>query len=105
MSGHFGEGDPLCLPSPRPVLTPLGTAQVNQSAAELLIALSITSDANTKSQCALALGYLSELTRVKNGIVASMLLLSLNLEDKIDVATRSIESLLFLFFCSCTVYL
>jgi len=59
---------------------------VNQNSAELLIALSITSDSNTQAQCALALGYLSELTIVKNGIVASLLLLSLNLEEKIASA-------------------
>lgn len=54
---------------------------VQQGAGELLIALSITSDPNTQSQCALALGYLSELTKVNDGVVASLLLLSLNLEE------------------------
>lgn len=60
---------------------PCREALVQQGAGELLIALSITSDPNTQSQCALALGYLSELTKVNNGVVASLLLLSLNLED------------------------
>jgi hypothetical protein len=54
---------------------------VQQGAGELLIALSITSDPNTQAQCALALGYLSELTKVSDGVVASLLLLSLNLEE------------------------
>eukprot|EP01032_Pedospumella_encystans_P014519 gene14519-16666_t len=54
---------------------------VKQGAGELLIALSITSDPITQAKCALALGYLSELTKVNNGVVASLLLLSLNLEE------------------------
>jgi hypothetical protein len=54
---------------------------VNQGACELLIALSITSDANTQAHCATALAYLSEITKVQKGVVASLLLLSLSLED------------------------
>jgi hypothetical protein len=54
---------------------------VNQGACELLIALSITSDANTQAHCATALAYLSEITKVHKGVVASLLLLSLSLED------------------------
>lgn len=54
---------------------------VNQGACELLIALSITSDANTQAHCATALAYLSEITKVQKGVVASLLLLSLSLEE------------------------
>jgi len=54
---------------------------VNQGACELLIALSITSDSNTQAHCGTALAYLSEITKVHKGVVASLLLLSLNLED------------------------
>jgi hypothetical protein len=57
---------------------------VQQGAGELLIALSITSDPNTQAHCALALGYLSELTKVNDGVVASLLLLSLNMEETQD---------------------
>ena len=55
---------------------------VNQGACELLIALSITSDSNTQAQSATALAYLSEITKVKKGVVASLLLLSLSLEEQ-----------------------
>jgi hypothetical protein len=54
---------------------------VNQGACELLIALSITSDSNTQAHCATALAYLSEITKVQKGVVASLLLLSLSLEE------------------------
>lgn len=56
-------------------------ALVNQGTTELLIALSVTSNASTKAHCALALGYVSELTKVDNGVVASLLLLALRIEE------------------------
>ena len=54
---------------------------VQQNSAELLIALSQKADVNTQSQCALALGYLSELTKINDGIVSSLLTLSISLEE------------------------
>lgn len=54
---------------------------IKQSAMELLIALSTTSDARTQAQCSMAIGYLSEMSVVSDGVVASSLLLSLSLED------------------------
>jgi hypothetical protein len=54
---------------------------IKQSAMELLIALSTTSDARTQAQCSMAIGYLSEMSIVSDGVVASSLLLSLSLED------------------------
>jgi hypothetical protein len=55
---------------------------VAQGACELLIALSLTSDSNTQAQCATALAFLSEITLVRHGVVASLLLLSLSLEEQ-----------------------
>lgn len=54
---------------------------IKQKAMELLIALSTTSDARTQAQCSMAIGFLSEMSVVSDGVVASSLLLSLSLED------------------------
>jgi len=55
---------------------------IADGACELLIALSITSSEQTQAQCGLALSYLSEITKVKSGVVASMLILSLKMENR-----------------------
>eukprot|EP01042_Synura_sphagnicola_P031180 gene31180-40138_t len=57
-------------------------ALVDQGAVELLILLADTPYIQTRSQCSLALGYLSEYTVVQKSTVASMLLLSLRVEDE-----------------------
>lgn len=57
------------------------TLLVKQNALELLIALSQRADVNTQAQCAVALGFLSELTSVHDGVVSSMLSLSISLEE------------------------
>lgn len=55
---------------------------VQQGAVEMLIALWVNGDSNTQAQCATALAYLSEITIVQKGIVASLLLLDLAIEGK-----------------------
>ena len=74
-------GEVACALANLAAARPCRETLVQQGAGELLIALSITSDPDTQAHCALALGYLSELTKVKDGVVASLLLLSLNLEE------------------------
>jgi hypothetical protein len=54
---------------------------VQQGAIELLVILSDSPYPDTQSQCASALGYLSENTLVSNGTCASLLLLSLKAEE------------------------
>lgn len=56
-------------------------ALVNDSAVELLIALSITSNIETQRHCATALTFLSEITKVNKGVVASLLLLGLHIDN------------------------
>lgn len=60
---------------------------VAQGAVELLVTLSETPYADTQAQCATALGYLSENTRVETGTCASLLLLSLKDEEMRENAT------------------
>ena len=55
---------------------------VEQEVVDLLISLADTPYIQTRSQCSLALGYLSEYTKVKRSTVASMLLLSLKAEEQ-----------------------
>lgn len=55
---------------------------VDQGAPELLIHISTTSTSlETQSKCSLALGYLSEITKVLQGTVSALLMLSLKTED------------------------
>jgi hypothetical protein len=54
---------------------------VEQGAVDLLVVLSHSEFNDTQIQCSEALGHLSESTRVKNGTVASLLLLSLKSEE------------------------
>jgi hypothetical protein len=57
---------------------------VSQGASELIITISgaATDSEDTQKKCSLALGYLSEITQVKDGVVASLLLLNLRSEEK-----------------------
>lgn len=55
---------------------------VDQGAPELLIHISTTTASlETQSKCSLALGYLSEITKVHQGTVSALLMLSLKKED------------------------
>ena len=55
---------------------------VDDRAPELIIELSkISHVMETQAKCSLALGHLSDITRVKEGVVESLLLLSLRVED------------------------
>jgi hypothetical protein len=57
-------------------------ALVEQHATELTIALSqVSASPATRAKCSLALGYLSETTKVHNGIVSALLDLSIKEED------------------------
>lgn len=57
---------------------------VAQGAIDLLVILSQSPYADTQSQCATALGHLSENTHVKQGTVASLLVLALKAEETKD---------------------
>lgn len=57
---------------------------IDQGAVDLLVTLSDSDYTETQVQCSSALGHLSEFTKVKNGTVASLLLLSLKAEELKD---------------------
>eukprot|EP01041_Mallomonas_annulata_P005817 gene5817-11737_t len=54
---------------------------VEQNAVELLISLANSQIVQTRTQCSVALGFLSEYTKVQRNTVASLLLLSLKTEE------------------------
>lgn len=64
---------------------------VDQDAAEFIIHLATTQHYQTQYKCSLALGYLSEITKVNYGVVSSLLLMSLKAEDENSNDRKSIN--------------